>query len=150
MIAKTERRQRTTLASTIPDTYNPWQTIRTFNIKKVNHKGTEIQNPTLRNYINNNTNKMLPLLKQKQRDNLTKQERIALKNLINNDQIIINKADKGSTVVVLSTTDYIKEGLKHLCDPTVYRKLNKDTTNTTKPEIKKFLSNIMSSKLMPW
>ena len=28
MIAKTETRQRTTLLSTIPDTYNPWQTIR--------------------------------------------------------------------------------------------------------------------------
>ena len=71
-----------------------------------------------------------------------KQERIALRNLTNNDQIIINKADKGSTVVLQNKNDYITEGLKHLCDPIVYRKLNVDTTNQTKNEINKFLNNI--------
>ena len=34
MISKTETKQRITLASTIPDNYNPWQTIRAFNLKK--------------------------------------------------------------------------------------------------------------------
>ena len=47
-------------------------------------------------------------------------------------------------------SDYIKEGLKHLCDPQVYRKLNRDTTQTTKQDIFKLLVNIESWKLMPW
>ena len=117
-------------------------------MKNNTSKAMEIQNPTLKSYITNTTKNIeniLPFLKQKPRDNLTKQERIALKNLISNDQIIINKADKGSTVVVLNKSDYIKEGLQHLCDPTVYRKLNVDTTNPTKNEINKFLNNIHNS-----
>ena len=39
--------------------------------------------------------------------NLTRQERKSLRELIDNDKIIINKADKGSTVVVRNKHDYI-------------------------------------------
>jgi hypothetical protein len=46
-----------------------------------------------------------------QRDNVTKAERQALKSLVENTQIVINKADKGSTIVVLNRSDYIEEGL---------------------------------------
>ena len=46
--------------------------------------------------------------------------------------------------------DYIKEGLKHLNDPTTYRKLNKDATLETKREINKLLGNIKCSQLMHW
>ena len=50
-------------------------------------------------------------------------ERIALKNLSENNEIIINKANKGSTIIViLNKADYIKD---RSCDPTVYRKLTK-------------------------
>ena len=139
--------------STTPDTYNPWQTIRAFKLKKNTTEANDIKNPKLKSFITNtneNIDKILTLLKQNQRDNLTKQEYITLRNLTNNDQIIINKADKGSTVVVLNKADYIKEGIKHLCDPSVYRKLNNDITDLTKIEINKFLSKITSSKQMPW
>ena len=83
--------------------------------------------------------KILPLQKK---DNLTKHERTALRNLTNNDQIIINKkADKGSPVVILN-----KE-VKHLCDPKVYRKLNIDITDITKIVINRFLSNVKTDAL---
>ena len=48
------------------------------------------------------------------KDNLTKEERKALKDLRNRDDIIIKEADKGSAVVVMSKADYIKEADRHL------------------------------------
>ena len=58
---------------------------------------------------------------QTKEDNLTKKERIALIRLQDNENIIINKADKGSTIIVQDKVDYIREGLTHLNNPTVYR-----------------------------
>jgi len=46
-------------------------------------------------------------LKQNVKDNLTKNERIALSNLTQCTDIVINKADKGSTIVILTRSDYI-------------------------------------------
>ena len=50
---------------------------------------------------------MLDTDKYKQ-DNLTSKERIALRELIQNRHLVINKADKGSTIVVEDREDYIK------------------------------------------
>ncbi len=61
--------------------------------------------------------------------NLTRGERSALRNLTKNRDIIIKPADKGSAVVVLNTSDYIKEGERQLNDHTFYQKL--DTNRTT-------------------
>ena len=41
--------------------------------------------------------------------NLTRKERLALKELATNHDLIINKADKGSTIVVRHRCDYIAE-----------------------------------------
>ena len=45
-------------------------------------------------------------------------------NNVKQNDIIINKADKGSTIPVQTKLDYIKDGLSHLHvnDPTTYRK----------------------------
>ena len=40
-------------------------------------------------------------------DNLSKKEHLALKNLVKNRDLIIQKADKGNTVVILNKNDYI-------------------------------------------
>ena len=49
-------------------------------------------------------------------DNLTKQERIALKNLQERSDIIITKADKGGAVVIWDVKDYIREADRQLQD----------------------------------
>lgn len=61
--------------------------------------------------------------KQNKQDNLTRKERIALKDLIKNPHIVINKADKGSTIVVEDREDYVRNAMSHLNDPTVYKPL---------------------------
>ena len=47
--------------------------------------------------------------KKTKHNNLTKQERIGLKELKDNPHIVIKKADKGSAVVVMNTTETIYE-----------------------------------------
>ncbi len=41
-------------------------------------------------------------------NNLTKEERKALKELKSNTNIVIKKADKGSAVIIMNRDDYIK------------------------------------------
>ena len=55
---------------------------------------------------------------------------------------MINKADKGSTIVVVNKDDYIEEGLKHLDNPTVYRKLKHDATTNIYNRITVFLKTL--------
>ena len=57
--------------------------------------------------------------KQNKSDKLTRMERKALNKLINNPtfSLVINKADKGSTIVVQDRSDYITEAMEHLNDP---------------------------------
>ena len=57
--------------------------------------------------------------KQNKLDNLTRREREALKQLTDNPTLIINKADKGSTIVVQDRSDYI---MKHLNNKTTYKR----------------------------
>ena len=51
-------------------------------------------------------------------DNLSKGERQALQSLKTNNDIVIKKADKGSTAVVLNKNDYIA-ALKYLFLPKI-------------------------------
>ncbi len=60
--------------------------------------------------------------------NLSLQQRRALGDLSGNRDLVIKKADKGSTIVVMDREDYVAKGLKHLSDQETYRKLNEDTT----------------------
>ena len=70
-------------------------------------------------------------------------------SLQDNENIVINKAGKGSATVVLNKCDYIEEGLKHLDAPQVYKQLKLDTTTFIRAFIIKFLSNIRFIKYLP-
>ena len=68
--------------------------------------------------MNINTNR------KKNPDNLTRWERKAFNKLINNPTLIINKADKDSTVVVQDRNDYnVTKAMKHFADQNTYKKL---------------------------
>lgn len=59
-------------------------------------------------------------------DNLTPNERKALKNLRHRDDIVIKPADKGAAVVILSLEDYLKEAKRQLDNPSHYLQLISD------------------------
>ena len=86
--------------------------------------------------------------KQNKKDNLTRKERIALRDLIKNPHIVINKADKGSTIVVEDREDYIRNAMSHLNDPTVYTPLSEDISSTLKQLIIQKLKLLKSKGLI--
>ena len=51
-----------------------------------------------------------------------------LNKLCKNTDIVINKADKGSTIVIQNRTDYINEAMIQLNDTTTYKLLTGDPT----------------------
>ena len=85
----------------------------------------------------------------RERDNLSRAERKALTSLKENKLIVVNKADKGSTIVVQNKADYIENGLKHLDNPTVYQKLASDMTNEVYHFVNKFLDSLRRQKWIP-
>ena len=56
-------------------------------------------------------------------------EQEALRNLKNDDTIIIKEADKGSGVVVWDREDYLKEAENHLSNTSSYSECSFDLTN---------------------
>ena len=69
------------------------------------------------------------------KDNLTRDERIALKSLQTRRDIVIKPADKGSAVVVMSLEDYRKEANRQLSDNQHYQQLEADPTEDFAAEI---------------
>ena len=60
--------------------------------------------------------------------NLKKQEYQAVRELYNNNDIVIKAADKGGLIVIMNTTDYIAEADRQLNNPDHYEKLLEDPT----------------------
>jgi len=57
--------------------------------------------------------------------NLSPGERKVLRELKCNTDLIIFKADKGSTIVVQNRANYIKDASEHLNDPDTYKALRR-------------------------
>ena len=68
-------------------------------------------------------------------DNLTPGERTVLQSLRSNEDIIIKLADKGSSVVVMDKSAYIREAERQFSDDRFYNKLDKDPTKQFSDEI---------------
>ena len=83
-----------------------------------------------------------------ERDNLSYGERKALTDLMSRTDIVINKANKGSTTVVIDIDDYIRNSLDHLADQSVYQQLASDTTGDIKQMISKKLDKLMRSDML--
>ena len=71
-------------------------------------------------------------------NNLTREERSALRNLREDTSVVIKEADKGSAVVVWDRDDYIREANSQLQDSEVYEETSLDS---------KFLSDIIFQTL---
>ena len=102
--------------------------------------------PTLEHFIAQNTMKanQLPSLRTKS-NNLTKDERDAIKSLSNNRHIIIKPADKGSGTVIMNTRDYIFEAKRQLADTSFYAALDHDPTEPFTQEINTYIIKMFSN-----
>ena len=74
--------------------------------------------------------------------NLSPEELEALKQLRNDNTIVIKKADKGSTVVITNRDDYITEVERQLNDKKFYEKLDENPQEQFRKDMDKVLTNI--------
>ncbi len=115
---------------------------QTFKVKNNSVTRAESKNTFLNLFLNKLDQEIISLgtnNKQIKGDNITKAERAAITSLKNNKDIVINKADRGSTIVALNKCNYIEEGLKNPDEPKVYKQLKADTTAFIRTYIMKFL-----------
>ena len=76
--------------------------------------------------------------------NLTQSEQKALKQLMNNDSIIIRPADKGSGIVVMDTQEYIKKVEDDLQSNNTYKRLTNNRLTTVNNKVKKMVKEMHS------
>ena len=82
------------------------------------------------------------------RDNLSKQEREAIKKLQKRIDIVIKPADKGSGTVIMDYNWYVDECLRQLNDNKYYQKQTKDLTEKIQQRIKECTSRMYNDKLI--
>ena len=74
--------------------------------------------------------------------NPSKLEHTALKELAQDPTLVIKSADKGSGIVVEDTQNYIKDGLEHLADKTIYNEIDSDPTIPLAEGINQYVTQI--------
>ena len=89
--------------------------------------------------------------KNAKHDNISTDERLALKNFCNtiNKDIVIRPADKGGAVVVQDRADYISACNSLLSDSKFYQKLDNDPTEQFQNELKQVLNNAFEEINLP-
>ena len=89
--------------------------------------------PFLDTYRNSIINAYLKELENptiSKKKNLSHKELQAMRDLHNNTDIIIKPVDKGESIVIMNTIDYIQEAQRQLLNPEHYKTLNTDPTVT--------------------
>ncbi|CAH2221128.1 Hypothetical predicted protein [Pelobates cultripes] len=81
-------------------------------------------------------------------DNLTAQQRKALKELNTDRNIIIKPSDKGGNVVIMDRDHYIDMCMEHLKDTSAYRKLTMDPTTLYLSELKHILDAALENYII--
>jgi hypothetical protein len=94
--------------------------------------------------------KLMDIVTQTQRykPNLPKRQRLAIKRLVRRKDIIIRLADKGSGVAILSQDQYKREAERQLGNTQHYKKLDNDTTNQIRANIKQVTEKYMRKGLL--
>lgn len=85
---------------------------------------------------------------QSEKHNLNSDEVLALKQLMNNKNIVLKPADKGSAVVIMSRDQYLWEAYNQLNNSNYYTKLSKPIYLDTVPMIKKILDTLKDKKFI--
>ena len=115
---------------------------------KITSKWTPIKKDTqLELYLSEIEDEILKIYHQGQNyPNLTKKEREAIKELMNDCNIIIKVADKESRIAIWDKQDYLKECENQLNDVNVYEKVEGDPVTAVNKKISKVLGNMIRKK----
>ena len=92
------------------------------------------------------TDKM-PILTNKKK-NLTSKEQLCLTQLSKNEKLVIKKADKGGSIVIMNRDSYLKKVYDHLNDHKYYAKLTTDPTKDLITNINSFIETAVNHYLL--
>lgn len=121
-----------------------------FNLPFINNKGSTFTPSSGRDiyldfYISAVTQEILQNEKSKKYfSNISKKELESLKRLSHDKEIIIKKADKSSTIVIMNRADYENEVNRQLHDNTYYEQLHDDPRNTIEKRITESMNSLES------
>ena len=101
--------------------------------------------PDLLNCISDFTEEMSKLDPKAEKNNMSAEEKSALKELQNNSDLVFKKADKGSAIVVMDKKDYLFEGYRQLNNPHHYKPLENPIYPETAEEITTILKGLKDS-----
>lgn len=87
-------------------------------------------------------------LTKKIKDNLSIDQRLAIKSLKNNRNIIIKPADKGGKICILNLQNYINEGERQLKNKKYYTEIEEAPKKLTCTQINKILYSIYKQKII--
>ena len=83
----------------------------------------------------------LPVKNNSANSNISREERQALYNLKNNPDIIFKKADKGSNIIIMDTTYYVKKVNETLNNSELYEKCKMKSIKTSMNKVIKFAND---------
>ena len=87
-------------------------------------------------------------MKEKPYNILTKSEKTSMKELSEQEDIIITKADKGAALVIVDVKDYIKEAERQLNNTENYRKRQEDLAATNMKLVNDTIERLKKQKLI--
>ena len=88
-------------------------------------------------YIHAVKNDIISGLKRNFKMNLTREEEMAMKTLLNDSSIVIRAADKGSDIVIMNTAeDYTNKLEKEMKDNDTYAEVTEDKTKKIENKVK--------------
>ena len=97
---------------------------------------------TIEGYLNRIKTQVNTLVPLKTTTNLTPTQAKALKELSSDQSLVIKQADKGSGIVVEDTLQYIKDGLDHLSDESIYKEIDTDPTKSLTEAINTYTNSM--------
>ncbi|CAJ0946822.1 unnamed protein product [Ranitomeya imitator] len=82
-------------------------------------------------------------------DNLKYEQRRALDELMKMKEIVFKPSDKGGNIVVWPCTQYEKEALRQLGDPSCYERLSQDPTSAYQKKLFTILDSALEDGIIP-
>ena len=103
------------------------------------------QSVALENYLERTKLEIASLVFSDTKNNLTAKQRQTLKALNANSDINLKKADKGTTTVVMDTTNKIQEGYEQVSNEKFYKPLNEPIVSQTAVKVKTIVNTLFSN-----
>ena len=113
---------------------------------KTNRDADPVTSTKLESFLDNVHTDIAHLRFRRIRDNLCPEERNALETLATHKEIILKKADKGSTTVLMNRAGKVREGLDLLNNPLHYATLSEPIVESTHAKAMNIVSRLHANK----